>query len=67
MGWAGGAQLADELWDTVKKLIPKDKRAEVAEKWIKIFVNEDCDTLCESQLIDAAGFKYDDDGELVEK
>lgn len=68
MGWAGGSRLADELWDTVKKILTKGQRRDVARQWIDIFEGEDCDTMDETELIDAAGLRYDEDtGERVEK
>lgn len=51
MGWARGAQLADELWDTIKKLVPKKQHKKLATKWIEIFENEDCDTLADESCL----------------
>ncbi|MCC2629472.1 MAG: hypothetical protein K0S14_3122 [Thermomicrobiales bacterium] len=43
MGWASGSYLAQELWDDIRKHIPKAKRAKVAEEIITAFENNDAD------------------------
>ena len=45
MGWASGAELADEIWDAVKDHIPSGERMSVAERLIGIFEGRDCDTM----------------------
>jgi hypothetical protein len=47
MGWASGSQILEDVWNTVKKHIPKNKHKTVAAKLVDIFENSDCDTVCE--------------------
>jgi hypothetical protein len=51
MGWASGSQLAEELYDDIRRVIPKDKRAKVAEKIIDAFENHDADDWSEDSLL----------------
>lgn len=52
MGWASGSGIAQNVWDEVKKYIPKDKQKTVAKSIIDIFEQEDCDTMQETTLWD---------------
>lgn len=45
MGWASGADLAEEVWKAVRKRMPKEHRQEVARKIVDAFENHDADTL----------------------
>jgi hypothetical protein len=47
MGWASGADLAEEVWKAVEGHIPPEKVREVAEKIAAVFRKRDCDTLQE--------------------
>ncbi len=69
MGWASGAELAHDVWVAAKKAgLPKEKQKKFARALIDIFENHDCDTMDECEdIIKAAGFTYNEDGERVEK
>ena len=45
MGWARGAEIAEEVWDLFKKHIPKEKRKKMANKLIDLFEGHDCDAI----------------------
>jgi hypothetical protein len=61
MGWASGSEIAESIWDAVKKSIPKKDQKKVAKKIIEIFENNDCDTIEEAEeLYQAAGRKYEE-------
>jgi len=51
MGWAGGARLAEEVWDIVRGFIPKEKRTETAIRIIEAFRDEDWDTVDEAETL----------------
>lgn len=56
MGWASGSIIAEQIWDLIKKEIPKNKQKKIAKKIIDIFESEDCDTIDEAEeLCLAAG------------
>lgn len=56
MGWGSGVDVAEDVWDLLKKYVPKNKRKEAARAVIEIFENHDCDTLQDSEeLMLAAG------------
>lgn len=58
MGWASGSELAENLWGLVRKFVPKERRKNVAEKFIDEFENMDCDTIYEcTELCNDAGRK----------
>lgn len=42
MGWCG-SELADDVWKTVRKYVPKEKRAKIAREIKQQFVYQDCD------------------------
>lgn len=66
MGWAGGSELATELWDLVREYIPASKKKKIARKFVDAFENEDCDTMGECEdLLEDAGISWDDDGNRV--
>lgn len=43
MGWASGSYLAQDLYATIRKHIPKDKREKVANAFIDAFEQHDAD------------------------
>ncbi len=43
MGWCSGSQLAEELWEEIKKHIPKKKRQKLAKKIYDMFCDLDAD------------------------
>jgi hypothetical protein len=43
MGWCSGSFMADELWDDIRKYIPKAKRKLVANKIYDVFSDHDAD------------------------
>lgn len=58
MGWASGSQIADEIWDCIKKDLPKAKKRKLARLLIDTFESFDCDTMYEcTDIIKAAGYK----------
>ncbi len=59
MGWAGGSQLADEVWNIVSKYIPAKDRPAVAHALCAQFQNEDCDTMDECEFVNEY-LEYDD-------
>lgn len=50
MGWSGGSELADDLWEVIKFHVPVNKRKRVAREIIKMFEDRDCDTMHETAL-----------------
>jgi hypothetical protein len=64
MGWASGSQLAEEVWDVVRPLIPAAKRKKAALSIIDSFESYDCDTLDEAEtLMKDAGRQNEDESE----
>ena len=64
MGWCGGAQLAQDVWLLVRAYVPKAKRKLVADKIVRLFENEDADTLedeAEQLWLDSGRKPYDED------
>ncbi len=58
MGWASGSEIADRIWDTVKEHIPESEKKSIALEIIKIFEDEDCDTIYEcEELCKVAGYE----------
>lgn len=51
MGWASGSAIAESVWDSVRKHIPKDKRQKVAREIVEVFESEDCDTMDEARRL----------------
>jgi hypothetical protein len=51
MGWAGGSEIAEDVWIVVRKHIPLQYRKDVARKLIDIFEDADCDTIEECKLL----------------
>jgi hypothetical protein len=51
MGWASGSGVAADVWSAVRRHIPEEKRQTVAKKIIRIFENEDCDTIDEAEQL----------------
>lgn len=45
MGWSNGAQIMDEVWTEVVPFIPKKEQEDLAMKLVKIFEDEDADTI----------------------
>jgi hypothetical protein len=61
MGWASGSDLADALWASVEKYLPKTKRQLIAQDWVLMFEVRDCDTMLETRVGEVAGIKTDDE------
>lgn len=56
MGWAGGSEVGNRLWDRLRPILSEEHRKEMAEFIIQILEDEDCDTLDECpQLLNDAG------------
>lgn len=67
MGWAGGSEIATNLWKLVRRDVPVKKRKKVARKFIEEFENNDCDTMGEcEQLVKDAGIDWNDDGDKID-
>lgn len=43
MGWASGSYLAQDLYDDIRRYIPRSQRHHVAEKILAAFENHDAD------------------------
>lgn len=43
MGWCSGSNLADEIYNKIRKYIPKDKRKEIATMIYNMFCDQDAD------------------------
>lgn len=64
MGWASGSAIAESVWDSVRKYIPKAKRQKVAREIVDVFESEDCDTMYEAErLMKDAGLDQEEDDE----
>ncbi len=63
MGWCSGADLADELWKTVVKFIPKDKRQDVAREWVDAFEGLDADTVRRETIVGETAYPSEDEDE----
>lgn len=61
MGWAAGSELADAVWNTIKKDIRESRRKKIAQKLIEAFQDQDCDMLEETRLWDIAELPRDED------
>jgi len=51
MGWASGSEIADATWNLVRDYIPEDKRKEIADKFVEVFEDHDCDTIDEAESL----------------
>jgi hypothetical protein len=62
MGWCSGSDVAAQVWDAVRTLIPAGREKVVAaRRIIKVVENFDCDTITEAkQLCADAGYVYDE-------
>lgn len=61
MGWAGGARLAEEVWDIVRGFIPEEKRTDAAIRIIEAFRGEDWDTVDEAETLAADAGWYNEE------
>lgn len=58
MGWAEGSELAQEIWNFIRKDINPDRKKKFAIKLIDMMEDRDCDTMYECDEIQkAAGNK----------
>ena len=54
--------MAEDLWRLLRPYIAEVNRKKAANKIITVFENEDCDTICEAELLcKDAGKKWDDE------
>jgi hypothetical protein len=51
MGWASGSELAEDVWNVVRPLIPGNKRKNAAASIVELFEYCDCDTLYEAEQL----------------
>jgi hypothetical protein len=51
MGWCSGSYLADDIYNIVRKYIPKNKRKEIANKIYDMFCDQDADSWKEDMNI----------------
>jgi len=62
MGWSGGSEAADGVWESVKHYIPEAKKKEVANEIISVLEDQDWDTLNEvEELYEVSGRKEIDE------
>ncbi len=62
MGWASGSGLAEDVWTTIREIVPEKKRQQIARKIVDAFESYDCDTIQEAeQLWDDCKFKECED------
>lgn len=67
MGWAGGTDIAQGVWDAVKEYIPENKKAEVATEIVDVLEDHDWDNLYEvDELYELTGRKEKDEAEEAE-
>jgi hypothetical protein len=55
VGWAGGSEVGDQIWNNIRGFIPEGSREEAARIVINALEDQDCDTIyeCEQLVIDA--------------
>jgi len=51
MGWASGSEIAEDVYDLIRKYVPTKERKRVAGKIIDIFEHHDCDTMYECEVL----------------
>lgn len=62
MGWSGGTEIADGIWDIVREYIPEDKKKEVALGIIDVLTDQDWDCVQEcEELYELSGLKAQDE------
>lgn len=67
MGWSGGRDIAQGVWDAVKEYIPENKKAEVATEIVDVLEDHDWDNLYEvDELYELTGRKEKDEAEEAE-
>lgn len=58
MGWSGGSEVGDTIWNGIRGFIPEGNRQEAARIIIDALEDKDCDTMYEcEQLIKDAGLE----------
>lgn len=74
MGWGSGSEIADNIWDIIKRHIPEHSKVEVATEILDEFESRDCDTMQETQLWDivmmrcpASMSKHEEDWDAFER
>lgn len=45
MGWCSGSEIAQELWEEIKDELTAKQKKIIKAKIIKVFENNDCDTM----------------------
>lgn len=64
MGFATGASIAQDLWDEIEDFIPPICRQEVAQAFVDVFEDYDCDTMEETDVFAIAeGIELEEDEE----
>lgn len=62
MGWSGGSEVAERVWDSVKIYIPDDKKKQVANEIIDTLEDQDWDCVDEAEeLYEISGRKAEDE------
>jgi len=56
MGWASGAEIAEDVWSVVEGFLeglesPEEAKGQVALGLVKIFESHDCDTMEEASFV----------------
>ncbi len=58
MGWSGGSEMAEDIWNMFRKYVPEKSRKRCAKKLVDIFETQDCDTMDEAaRLMKDAGLE----------
>ena len=67
MGWSGGTEIAQGVWNAVKDYIPDNKKPEVATEIVDVLEDQDWDNLYEvEELYELTGRKERDEAEEAE-
>ncbi len=60
MGWASGSGLAEEVWELVRKHVPKSRRKKIANEVYELFCAQDADDWdYDDDLLKDAGITYE--------
>jgi hypothetical protein len=60
MGWSSGVELAEKVWEIVKKEIPQYERARIARELVSAWLDMDCDNIDEAEdLYKESGYEFE--------
>ena len=58
MGWSGGSEVGDSIWNGIRDFIPQENREQAARIVIDALESQDCDTIYECEkLVEDAGLQ----------